>query len=329
VVGHGGFATVHRARWQSSTVAIKMLSVQVETKAMNEANLLASLRHPCICSFYGTCVLDTTVCLVLEYMEGGTLAQFLYHTDGAEQPTTYAAIMGASASQGAQRLLRLSLQVADGLRFLHSNDIAHRDVKCSNVLLDATQSQARVADFGLSRIIPATRPDVADSEGERTISSASYAKVSSCGTLRYLPAESPADGEAAASGERWRRWAGDIYSYGFLLYEVLHGAMAFSELTPYEAFFAAAKGARPPINLESLPAEYHGLSSVIEQCWRSRSEERPPSKEVVTTLLSLLQHLEHGPEAPTITYATPGAFSDVDRKADPRIGMTGISVKRI
>jgi hypothetical protein len=60
-----------------------------------------------------------------------------------------------------------------------------------------------------------------------------------------------------------------------------------------QAFFAAANGQRPSINLASLPAEYHCLSSLIEQCWQGRTDERPPAQEVVTKLLALLQHLEH------------------------------------
>jgi tRNA A-37 threonylcarbamoyl transferase component Bud32 len=151
VVAEGGFATVYRARWQGASVAVKVLKRDVEVKAFNEAHLLSQLRHPCICPFYGLCLLDTsTSCLVLEYAEGGTLAQFLYHTDGGGvHQTRYAEMMSASKSMGALRLLQLSLQIADGLRFLHSNDVAHMDIKCSNVLLDASHSHAKVRCWAL------------------------------------------------------------------------------------------------------------------------------------------------------------------------------------
>eukprot|EP00966_Prymnesium_polylepis_P265138 6125661-Prymnesium_polylepis.1 len=75
-------------------------------------------------------------------MEGGTLAQFVYDANG-HTSTRYKEMMAADASQAALRLLKLSLQVADGLRFLHANHVAHKDIKCSNVLLDASHSTAR------------------------------------------------------------------------------------------------------------------------------------------------------------------------------------------
>ena len=151
VVAEGGFATVYRARWQGASVAVKVLKRDVEVEAFNEAHLLSQLRHPCICPFYGLCLLDTsTTCLVLEYAEGGTLAQFLYHADGGGiHQTRYAEMMSASKSIGALRLLQLSLQIADGLRFLHSNDVVHKDIKCSNVLLDASHSHAKVRCWAL------------------------------------------------------------------------------------------------------------------------------------------------------------------------------------
>ena len=151
-IGKGGVAIVRRARWQGTVVAVKVLKAQVESKdVFKEVNLLAHLRHPCICTFFGAYHLNVGTCLVLEYLEGGTLAQFLYPEYAGTCATPYAAMMGASAEKGSLRLLQWSLHVADGLRYLHSRDVVHKDIKCSNVLLDATQLCAKVSDFGLSQ----------------------------------------------------------------------------------------------------------------------------------------------------------------------------------
>jgi hypothetical protein len=87
-----------------------------------------------------------------------------------------------------------------------------------------SQLRVQVADFGLSRIfnpiLDKFHPGMSDQSLE-------YRRLSSCGTLRYLPP--PDDAvlhEGETPNERWQRCADDIYSYGFLLYEVLHGAMA-------------------------------------------------------------------------------------------------------
>jgi len=224
IIGEGGCATVRRARWQGTMVAVKVLKTRFEAKDVyNEANLLAHLRHPCICALLGACELDVGLCLVLEYLEGGTLAQFLYPESSATCPTPYAAMVGASAPKGCLRRLQWSLDVADGLRYLHSRDVVHKDIKCSNVLLDATHTHAKVSDFGLSRSsepvasmgseeqsTTTSSPDSSLSACLRAESDSQYlpvpiSRLSSMGSLRYLaPFTAPSD-ERHSSAVRFAR----------------------------------------------------------------------------------------------------------------------------
>jgi hypothetical protein len=74
--------------------------------------------------------------------------------------------------------------------------------------------------------------------------------------------------------------------------------MVFCKFTPMQTFFAAAQGQRPRIDLGGLPDEYRQLASLIEQCWHDEYKERVSAKEVVSTLLGLLQKLEHKCETP-------------------------------
>jgi len=323
VLGKGGFATVYRARWQGAPVAVKVLKEKVlEAKAAKEANLLAQFRHPCICTFYGMCMQGNASCLVLELMEGGTLAQFVYDANG-HTSTRYKEMMAADASQAALRLLKLSLQVADGLRFLHANHVAHKDIKCSNVLLDASHSTARVADFGLSNAsaTPSYEPRQMGSEARST----------GMGTLRYSPPELSNSSNRVVAPTEKQRFARDIYSYGMLLHEILHGARTFNELSSLEAFSAATKGLRPPIDLTTFPAEYHCLSHVNEQCWDSRSNKRPSAQEVVATLLALLRRVDAtlnqqvSDDMPVEQHKRPPFGVDrSESMEDPRIGMRGV-----
>ena len=117
----------------------------------------------------------------------------------------------------------------------------------------------------------------------------------------------------------------------------MHGAMVFGELTPTEAFFAAAEGRRPLIDLGGLPDEYRRLGRLIEQCWHHDYEKRPPTKEVVSKLLDLLHTLEHKRETPelvqdqsrratTLRHMSPlaPAVGQQLGSAKSRIGMRGV-----
>jgi len=116
------------------------------------------------------------------------------------------------------------------------------------------------------------------------------------------------------------------YSYGLLLHEVLHGAMAFQDLSSMDAFFAASSGVRPPIDLSSLPAEYRDLKRLIEQCWHRCSEDRPPAQEVVDTLLSLSQHLEDAGEMPGGSPCA-GSHGRVPLLPTPHAGKTAVLMR--
>ena len=112
--------------------------------------------------------------------------------------------------------------------------------------------------------------------------------------------------------------------------------MVFGELTPTEAFFAAAEGRRPLIDLGGLPDEYQRLDRLIEQCWHHDYGKRPPTKEVVSTLLDLLHTLEHKRETPELVQdqsrrgETPElvqstlATAVVEITMKSRIGMRGV-----
>jgi len=141
VVGEGGQGTVYAGRWLGIHVAIKVTRGRdTGRRLQDEARLLARLRHPSVCTLFGATVLsDGGGALVLELMQT-SLSQLLRRGEPIA--------VGLAA--------RIAAEVATGISFLHGNGVMHRDIKPSNVLLD-TEYHAKVADFGLARLVGSCR----------------------------------------------------------------------------------------------------------------------------------------------------------------------------
>jgi len=139
-VGEGSGSKVWRGRWGTLPVAVKVLKVNVTTRKealrgfVQEATILAQLRHSAICTLLGTCMQQSLPALVLEYMCGGSLFDLLHNSGATLTPPL---------------ISRLALEVATGINYLHQNAVIHRDIKSANVLLDE-RMHAKVSDFGIS-----------------------------------------------------------------------------------------------------------------------------------------------------------------------------------
>ncbi|XP_074279059.1 LEAF RUST 10 DISEASE-RESISTANCE LOCUS RECEPTOR-LIKE PROTEIN KINASE-like 1.4 [Silene latifolia] len=145
-LGDGGFGTVYYGELSDGrVVAVKRLyenSVKRMGQFMNEVQILARLRHDNLVTLYGcTSKRSRDLLLVYEYIPNGTVADHLHGR--------------LSVSNKIPWSIRLSIAVetAEALSFLHENDVIHRDVKTTNILLD-NNFRVKVADFGLSRLFP-------------------------------------------------------------------------------------------------------------------------------------------------------------------------------
>jgi eukaryotic-like serine/threonine-protein kinase len=209
LLGAGGMGEVYRARdgTLERDVAIKVLPQPFASdservaRLLREARLLAALSHPNIAAIYGVVEADAHLGLVLEFVEGPTLAERL-----------------RSGGMPLAEALSIARQIADALDAAHRKGIIHRDLKPANIKA-ASGGIVKVLDFGLAKI------DAVDSDGATDLSHSPIVTVGSTragvilGTAAYM---SPEQARGKAVDKRT-----DIWSFGCVLYEMLTGRTAF------------------------------------------------------------------------------------------------------
>uniref|UniRef100_A0A0D9V8M7 non-specific serine/threonine protein kinase n=1 Tax=Leersia perrieri TaxID=77586 RepID=A0A0D9V8M7_9ORYZ len=210
IVGRGGFGVVYRGVLGDGTVVAvkKMLDPEMDggdEEFTNEVEIISHLRHRSLVPLRGCCITDDAdegkqMFLVYDYMPNGSLDHYIFHNAGnTRSPLSWAQRRG------------VILDVARGLEYLHYGvkpGIYHRDIKATNILLDADM-RARVADFGLAR---------------RSREGQSHLTTRVAGTHGYL---SP---EYALYGQLTER--SDVYSFGVLVLEVMSGRRALDLSDP-------------------------------------------------------------------------------------------------
>lgn len=137
-LGEGCFATVYAGKWKSQRlpVAIKQLSrIEEYDVFKNEVNIMANLGHPNIVMLYGICITVSYFAIVMELMRDISLQNLLCSP------------MGAQLSP--RQRVKISLNIACGLDYLHDRGMIHRDLKSDNILIDK-QGNLKIADFGLA-----------------------------------------------------------------------------------------------------------------------------------------------------------------------------------
>jgi len=208
-LGAGGMGEVYRAHDSrlGRDVAIKVLPQRFATDPVHlsrferEARLLAALNHPHIAAIYGVEEVDGVRALVLELVEGQTLAE-----------------------RGRRRIpiadaLEIGRQIADALEAAHERGIIHRDLKPANVKI-APDGAVKVLDLGLAKAVAAEFPEA---ESEETKKKPTTHEGAILGTVSYM---SPEQTRGLPVDKRT-----DIWAFGCVLYEMLTGELAFAGRT--------------------------------------------------------------------------------------------------
>lgn len=152
-------------------------------------------------------------------------------------------------------VLRIALGISNGMRFLHSLGLIHRDLKCANILL-TSDLDAKITDFGTTRIIPREKAMM----------------TGGMGTLEYMAPE-------ILSHQMYSTKA-DVFSFAIVLWQMLSRKEPYEDLSIFTIPEHVCKGSRPPLP----PGCPHKLGLLIKTCWHSKQTVRPEFAEICRML---------------------------------------------
>jgi serine/threonine protein kinase len=250
---------VYRARDTrlDRTVAIKVLpealaaDPQLRERFDREARAISQLTHPHICTLYDVGEDAGTAFLVMEFLEGETLADR----------------MARAATKGSglphEEALSIAIQIADALATAHRAGVVHRDLKPANVML--TKSGAKLLDFGLAkRAVPAVTAGSV-SMLATTPSQPLTAHGTILGTFHYMAPEQIEGAEADARS--------DIFAFGCVLHEMLTGQKAFDGKTR-ASLIGAILEREPPAVSTLQPFAPPLLDAIVRKCLAKKADDR-------------------------------------------------------
>jgi Tol biopolymer transport system component len=251
-LGAGGMGEVYKARDTrlERTVAIKVLpahlsaSPESRQRFEREAKTISQLSHPHICALHDVGREGETEYLVMEYLEGETLAERLL-----------------KGPLPLEQTLRYGMQIADALDKAHRQGIVHRDLKPGNVML--TKSGVKLLDFGLAKAIAA--PSQQASLTALPTQHALTQEGTILGTFQYMAPEQLEGREADART--------DIFAFGCVLYEMATGKKAFSGRTQASLISSILRDEPQPIS-QVQPMSPPALDHVVKKSLAKDPEDR-------------------------------------------------------
>ncbi|GJU59696.1 leaf rust 10 disease-resistance locus receptor-like protein kinase-like 1.1 protein [Tanacetum coccineum] len=267
-LGGGGFGTVYYGKLQDGReVAVKRLydhNYNRVQKFINEVEILTKLRHPNLVVLYGcTSRISRELLLVYEYISNGTVYDHLHGQRAKESLLTWPIRM------------KIAIETASALVYLHANEIIHRDVKTNNILLDHNFC-VKVADFGLSRLMP---------------NNANPVSTAPQGTPGYVDPQ---------YHQRYQLTdKSDVYSFGVVLVELISSMVAVDLNRPQDEISLANLALNRIQTCELDQLIDHALVSVSKgemmammtsvaelafRCLQYHSEMRPTMSEVLDVL---------------------------------------------
>jgi serine/threonine protein kinase/Tol biopolymer transport system component len=253
-IGAGGMGEVYKARDTrlDRIVAIKVLPTHLADKPdlrerfEREARTIASLNHPHICTLYDTGRQDGIDYLVMEYLEGETLAQRL-----------------VKGSLPLEQVLQYAIEIADALDKAHRKGVTHRDLKPGNIML--TKTGTKLLDFGLAKLKQEVAPANLQLSELPTANDPLTARGTIVGTLQYMAPEQLEGKEVDART--------DIFAFGTVVYEMATGKRTF-EGKSQASLIAAILEREPPAMSSLQPMTPPALDRVVKKCLSKEPEKR-------------------------------------------------------
>ncbi|KAE9448810.1 hypothetical protein C3L33_19296, partial [Rhododendron williamsianum] len=262
MIGEGSYGKVYRCELDKTPVAVKVLRSDASEKKkefLTEIEVLSQLRHPHIVLLLGAC--PEIGCLVFEYMENGSLEDFVSDQSSRDPLPWFVRF-------------RIAFEVACGLAFLHNSKphpIIHRDLKPGNIFLDRNYV-SKIGDVGLAKLVSDVTPDNITQYRDSTV----------FGTLHYVDPEYHRTGTA--------RPKSDLYGFGIIVLQLLAAQHPDRLLSKFET--ALSNGCLSDILDISIPdwpfTEAEELAQMALRCSSLRCRDRP---DLETEVLPLLKKL--------------------------------------
>jgi len=280
-LGAGGMGEVYRARDTrlDRTVAVKILPEHLSSdparklRFEREAKTVSALNHPNICYLFDVGSQDGIDFLVMESIEGDSLAQRL-----------------AKGALPTEQVLKIGTEVADALDKAHRSGVVHRDLKPGNIMV--TKTGAKLLDFGLAK--PAVSPASSVSLAATAGSSPLTEQGTLVGTFQYM---SPEQVEGKDLDGR-----SDIFSFGAVLYEMVTGHRAFEGKSQLSV--ASAILEKEPAPISSIkPLTPRSLDHVVRRCLAKNPDDRWQSARDLALELQSISQVDSAP--PTSTAFAP------------------------
>jgi eukaryotic-like serine/threonine-protein kinase len=289
-IGAGGMGEVYRARDTrlERIVAIKILpdhladQAELRERFDREARTVASLNHPHVCTLYDIGAQDGTDFLVMEYLEGETLAERL-----------------KKGPLPLDQVLQYAIEISDALDKAHRKGITHRDLKPGNIML--TKSGTKLLDFGLAKLKTDTAPANVTFSKVPT-EDAVTAQGTILGTLQYM---APEQLEGKAVDART-----DIFAFGAVVYEMATGKKAF-EGKSQASLIAKILEIDPPPMSSLQPMTPPALDRVVKKCVAKEPEKR---WQGASDLSDELKWIAEGGSQVTLAAAAARGFNAFSRR---------------
>ncbi|XP_030461430.1 serine/threonine-protein kinase STY46-like isoform X1 [Syzygium oleosum] len=251
-VASGSYGDLYKGTYCSQDVAIKVLkperlNEELQSEFAQEVFIMRKVRHKNVVQFIGACTKPPNLYIVTEFMSGGSVYDYLHKQKGVFKLPV---------------LLKVAIDVAKGMHYLHQNNIIHRDLKAANLLMDENEV-FKVADFGVARV-----------------KAQSGVMTAETGTYRWMAPEviehKPYDHKA------------DVFSFGIVLWELLTAKLPYEYLTPLQAAVGVVqKGLRPTIPKHTHPK----LGELLQRCWQADAKMRPDFVDIITILQQIAKEV--------------------------------------
>ena len=255
-LGEGSFGIVYLGTYRGNKVAIKLLKNKVEItedqailQFEKEVAMLDKFRSEYIIHFFGACFIPKKVCIVTEYAPYGSIQDMINNIEMKKMMTT-------------NMKVKLCLDAAKGIEYLHNNGILHRDIKPDNFLVVSLNENipinAKLTDFGSSRNVNQMMTNMTFTKG--------------IGSPTYMAPE--------VLMKRKYKTPADIFAFGITMFEILHWDRIYPKTMfkfPWQICEFIVQGERQ-IRPETITiAQYE----VIQQCWCDDPHDRIDAKDLV------------------------------------------------